>query len=156
VNRKVIKQTVMTSVYGVTARGAKDQVQARLLERLVNETKTLVTPEIESDIASASSYVAANTLNALTEMFSSAKAIMDWLANCATLVASEGQTMSWITPLGLPVVQPYRQSCKKVVRTLLQMVILAIESEDLPVSSRKQRSAFPPNFVHSLGNSHQI
>jgi DNA-directed RNA polymerase len=32
VNRKVIKQTVMTSVYGVTALGARDQVLARLLD----------------------------------------------------------------------------------------------------------------------------
>lgn len=151
VNRKVIKQTVMTSVYGVTSRGAKDQVQARLLERLANESNSVVTPEVEAEISQAARYVAVCTLKALAEMFSSAKAIMDWLGTCATLVASEGQTMSWVTPLGLPVIQPYRQSTKKIVRTLLQMVILAVDSDDLPVSSRKQRSAFPPNFVHSLG-----
>lgn len=86
-------------------------------------------------------------------MFSGAKAIMDWLGNCATLVASEEQTMSWVTPLGLPVVQPYRMASKKVVRTLLQVIVLTVDSDDLPVSSRKQRSAFPPNFVHSLGKS---
>lgn len=146
----------MTSVYGVTARGARDQVQARLLERLVDESNAVVTPEVEAEISLAANYVAVCTLNGLAEMFSSAKAIMDWLGTCATLVASEGHTMSWVTPLGLPVIQPYRQSTRKIVRTLLQMIILAVDSEDLPVSSRKQRSAFPPNFVHSLGKYYSI
>jgi DNA-directed RNA polymerase, mitochondrial len=34
VDRKVIKQTVMTSVYGVTAIGARDQVHSKLVEKL--------------------------------------------------------------------------------------------------------------------------
>ena len=33
VDRKLVKQTVMTSVYGVTAVGARAQVEARLRER---------------------------------------------------------------------------------------------------------------------------
>lgn len=33
VDRKLVKQTVMTSVYGVTLVGAKDQISQRLKER---------------------------------------------------------------------------------------------------------------------------
>ncbi len=33
VDRKLVKQTVMTSVYGVTQRGARDQIASRLSER---------------------------------------------------------------------------------------------------------------------------
>ena len=33
VDRKLVKQTVMTSVYGVTFAGARDQIQKRLKER---------------------------------------------------------------------------------------------------------------------------
>lgn len=33
INRKLVKQTVMTSVYGVTYIGARQQIQNRLLER---------------------------------------------------------------------------------------------------------------------------
>ena len=33
VNRKLVKQTVMTSVYGVTYIGARDQIMSRLKER---------------------------------------------------------------------------------------------------------------------------
>lgn len=35
---------------------------------------------------------------------------MDWLKAVAQLVSKEGQPMSWITPLGLPVLQPYRRT----------------------------------------------
>ena len=38
VNRKVIKQTVMTSVYGVTFIGARQQIQKQLKERKLFET----------------------------------------------------------------------------------------------------------------------
>jgi DNA-directed RNA polymerase len=64
--------------------------------------------------------------------------------------------MSWITPLGLPVIQPYRRPGKYVVRTLLQSYTIVLDDESLPVSASKQRSAFPPNFVHSLDATHMI
>lgn len=54
VTRKVIKQTVMTSVYGVTSRGARDQIHQRLLERLVTSEDGLVSEEIEEAIGQAS------------------------------------------------------------------------------------------------------
>ena len=38
VNRKTIKQTVMTSVYGVTFIGAREQIQRQLKEKKVFET----------------------------------------------------------------------------------------------------------------------
>lgn len=37
VDRKLVKQTVMTSVYGVTYIGARDQIKRRLKERGVIE-----------------------------------------------------------------------------------------------------------------------
>ncbi len=44
---------------------------------------------------------------------------MDWLKAVSQLVAKEGQPMSWITPLGLPVVQPYRRTDKFQVKSRL-------------------------------------
>lgn len=64
--------------------------------------------------------------------------------------------MSWVTPMGLPVYQAYRTSRKYSVRTVLQSVILAESTDDLPVSPQKQKSAFPPNFVHSLDACHML
>jgi len=57
VNRKVIKQTVMTSVYGVTKIGARAQIQARLEESLVTDASTVRTPDSDRDIFLASRFV---------------------------------------------------------------------------------------------------
>lgn len=156
VNRKVIKQTVMTSVYGVTKIGARAQVQARLEETLITDASMVITPEMEKELFGSASYVANLTLESLQEMFIGANLIMDWLGTCASLVAGEGQVMTWITPLGLPVMQPYRKVATHTVRTILQSITLSLDDDALPVSRQKQRSAFPPNFVHSLDATHML
>lgn len=44
VDRKLVKQTVMTSVYGVTYIGAREQIKRRLIERnAISDTKELFT-----------------------------------------------------------------------------------------------------------------
>ena len=157
INRKVVKQTVMTSVYGVTYIGARKQIQARLKEKLQErEGGRMLTKEEEQDVYEASRYVATITLSKLAELFSAARNIMEWLATCASLVAKQGQPMSWVTPLGLPVIQPYRRDKGLLVKTLIQSVILIDCNDKLPVSSARQRSAFPPNFVHSLDSTHML
>ena len=157
VSRKVIKQTVMTSVYGVTKIGARDQVRARVMELVFPEKSSQITDDVlENLVYHSSAYLADITLESLAEMFSSANEIMEWLSLCASLVAQNGQPMSWITPLGLPVIQPYRKAQAYVVKTLLQDITLSLDDESLPVLRKKQSSAFPPNFVHSLDSTHMI
>lgn len=153
VNRKVIKQTVMTSVYGVTKSGASLQVLSRLQEQFGGG---ITDAERDRNLRDAARYVANLTLDSLGEMFGNARSIMDWLGTCALLVASQGQVMSWVTPMGLPVMQPYRKPSIHTIRTLLQSITLAANDESLPVYAQKQRSAFPPNFVHSLDATHML
>ncbi|KAK0585678.1 hypothetical protein LWI29_032249 [Acer saccharum] len=146
VDRKLVKQTVMTSVYGVTYIGARDQIKRRLKERgAVGE---------EAEIFGASCYAAKITLTALGEMFEAARSIMSWLGECAKVIASENQPVRWTTPLGLPVVQPYRKLGRHIVKTSLQVLTLQRETDKVMV--KRQRTAFPPNFVHSLDGSHMM
>jgi DNA-directed RNA polymerase, mitochondrial len=102
------------------------------------------------------SYLAKLTLLSLGDLFSSADEIMNWLGEAAASVGSQGHVMSWITPLGLPVMQPYRKQVGHTVRTILQNITLSFEDEALPVSRQKQRTAFPPNYVHSLDSTHMM
>ncbi|KAK9274461.1 hypothetical protein L1049_021708 [Liquidambar formosana] len=94
------------------------------------------------------------TLAALGEIFRAARGTMGWLGDCAKLIASENQPVRWTTPLGLPVLQPYCKSERHLIRTSLQ--VLALQREGDLVAVRKQRTAFPPNFVHSLDGSHMM
>ncbi|KAK7291936.1 hypothetical protein RIF29_07499 [Crotalaria pallida] len=146
IDRKLVKQTVMTSVYGVTFVGAREQIKKRLEEKgLITDDKLLFT---------AACYAAKVTLTALGEIFGAARVIMSWLGECAKVIASENQPVCWTTPLGLPVVQPYSKTERQQIRTSLQILALKRESDD--VDAKKQRTAFPPNFVHSLDGSHMM
>ncbi|KAL2153529.1 hypothetical protein VTH82DRAFT_4684 [Thermothelomyces myriococcoides] len=74
ITRKVVKQTVMTNVYGVTFVGAKKQVQKQL-ESLYPDI------EEETGISTAvlASYIASKVFVALSTMFSGAHEIQTWL-----------------------------------------------------------------------------
>ncbi|XP_010526301.1 PREDICTED: DNA-directed RNA polymerase 3, chloroplastic [Tarenaya hassleriana] len=146
VDRKLVKQTVMTSVYGVTYVGAREQIKRRLEEKGVITDERL--------LFAAACYSAKVTLAALGEIFEAARAIMSWLGDCAKIIASSNRPVRWTTPLGLPVVQPYCRSERHLIRTSLQ--VLALQREGNSVDVRKQRTAFPPNFVHSLDGTHMM
>ncbi|PON76758.1 DNA-directed RNA polymerase, phage-type [Trema orientale] len=146
VDRKLVKQTVMTSVYGVTYVGARDQIKRRLKER------DAITDD--SELFAAACYAAKTTLTALEEMFEAARSIMGWLGDCAKVIASENHAVQWTTPFGLPVIQPYRQLGRHLIKTSLQVLTLRRETDKVMV--KRQRTAFPPNFVHSLDGSHMM
>lgn len=90
-------------------------------------------------------------------MFSAARGIQDWLTDSAAEIARSGEPVRWRTPLGLPVVQPYHRPHMHFVQTPLQRVTIVDSMDDTqsPLISR-QRSAFPPNFIHSLDSSHML
>ena len=45
---------------------------------------------------------------------------------------------------------------KTHVQTLLQRVILVHQTDESPIQRVRQRSAFPPNFIHSIDSSHMM
>jgi len=148
VDRKLVKQTVMTSVYGVTFLGARDQILNRLRERKAFES--------QADTKVAAVYAARKVLEAMGEMFSNARNVMDWLNECARDIAQHDLPVRWRSPVGLPVVQPYRKRGKRSVQTVLQTFTVMVPTEHLPVIKTKQRTAFPPNYIHSLDSAHMM
>jgi DNA-directed RNA polymerase len=148
--RKLVKQTVMTSVYGVTLVGAREQIQNRLQE---------LNGFPEDMLWQASYYLAKHTLGSLGDIFRGATDTMEWLAECAFRVATireRTNAVCWMTPLGLPVIQPYRRRETRIVSTVVQHVLIEEHNDHLPVSRARQRSAFPPNFIHSLDSTHML
>lgn len=178
ITRKVVKQTVMTTVYGVTFIGARDQIERQLKDR-----KDIPFEECWL----AASYLAKRVLECIGNLFAGAKDIQVYLNLCARLIAKsipparipaalsaptqrrgkkapasdrtkdeQMTTVVWTTPLGLPIVQPYRKNKKKQVTTSLQTVYISDPNAPAMVNSLKQASAFPPNFIHSLDATHML
>ncbi|KAI3656926.1 hypothetical protein MP638_002661 [Amoeboaphelidium occidentale] len=202
IERKTIKQTVMTSVYGVTMIGARDQIYARLKEKYV--------PEVYSEVTARhlAKYLSIKVFSALDSMFSNARLIQVWLARAAKEIArsvpnselekyralenavtefqqksggsnkkvqskdritenklktsisklrlNRNSSVCWTTPLGLTVVQPYKNEKMNMVSTKLQNFSLFNNTVPSSVNVSRQSSAFPPNFVHSLDATHMI
>jgi len=176
ITRKVVKQTVMTTVYGVTFIGARDQIERQLRER-----KDI--PGEECWLAAA--YLAKRVIGCIGDLFSGAQDIQTWLNLCARLISKsipptriqatlptkdsgkyvttqertrkeQMTTVVWTTPLGLPIVQPYRKTQRKQVATTIQSVYISDPNAPATVNSMKQASAFPPNFIHSLDATHMM
>lgn len=78
VTRKVVKQTVMTTVYGVTFIGAKNQVMRQLADRGDVPAEDLFT---------AASYLAKIIMSCIGNLFSGAQKIQDWLSFSAKVIA---------------------------------------------------------------------
>ncbi|ORY08413.1 DNA/RNA polymerase [Basidiobolus meristosporus CBS 931.73] len=186
ITRKVVKQTVMTNVYGVTVIGARAQISNRLRE--IEELKDV-------DVFGLSTYLTRLVFDSLGEMFTGARNLQDWLNESARRIArsipaelleeaknkskqaktsesgevelptsvsskllssEQMSSVIWTTPLGVPIVQPYRKHQKKVIKTNLQNLTIINPDAHVPVNAQKQRTAFPPNFIHSLDASHML
>lgn len=150
VRRKVVKQTVMTTVYGVTRYGARLQIAKQL--KAIDEFP-------KSSVWAASSYLTTKTFESLREMFTSTKEIQDWFTDCAKLISTVcGENVEWVTPLGLPVVQPYYRLDKNKKHFTKNSKLdenFTIDTFTKP-NVVKQKNAFPPNFIHSLDSCHMM
>ena len=93
IKRKVVKQTVMTNVYGVTFAGAKMQV-LRQLEDLYPE----MFAQEQLKLFMAASYVAKKIFQSLSIMFTGAHDIQYWLGECASRIcdAFTPQQIQWV------------------------------------------------------------
>jgi DNA-directed RNA polymerase len=178
ITRKIVKQPVMTNVYGVTHYGAKLQIQKRL-DDIFPLSNTGVH---NGDLAW---YITNKIFKVFGDMFSGATKIQDWLGECAGTIStslspeqiddvrvffrkSKAQanaelkvsfqsSVIWTTPLNLPVVQPYREVKSTPVHTALQTYVsLKAPTANYTVKKRKQKAAFPPNFIHSLDATHMM
>uniref|UniRef100_A0A8C8H1N8 DNA-directed RNA polymerase n=1 Tax=Oncorhynchus tshawytscha TaxID=74940 RepID=A0A8C8H1N8_ONCTS len=148
ISRKVVKQTVMTVVYGVTRYGGRLQIEKRLKE---------IDDFPKEYVWDASHYLVHQVFSSLKEMFTGTREIQDWLTESARLISKSGSTVEWVTPLGLPIIQPYHRSRTQMLKATIQYLSFQIthDSKERP-DTVKQKNAFPPNFIHSLDSTHMM
>jgi len=150
--RKTVKQTVMTICYGVTQIGASDQVHKQLSDLPIAK---FLSP---AQLAVISSYLSRLVLTSIDTVFSQAMGIKRWFDVVASEMNREKMAISWISPAGVPCRQPYRKQAVTQIRTPVQKITITNEADydKAPVSGPKQRMGFPPNFIHSLDASHMM
>ncbi|XP_019368695.1 PREDICTED: DNA-directed RNA polymerase, mitochondrial [Gavialis gangeticus] len=148
IKRKLVKQTVMTVVYGVTRYGSRLQMEKQLKD---NDGFP------EEFLWAASHYLVQKAFFILQQMFSRTREIQAWLTDSARLISQSGRTVEWVTPLGLPIVQPYHQTRRASVQSAMQVVTVKMQFDNSQKpNTMKQKNAFPPNFIHSLDSTHMM
>jgi len=187
-SRKLIKQTVMTTVYGVTQYGGTLQINQRIKDILLaHKTSTQsissnLYEEINTKQRDISLYLSRLVLNSISELFSNAKLIQDWLVENAYRVLcsfdlptvryveknvnkSRGynfikpslfKPLMWTSLSGFPVIQLYRNTTPTNVVTTLQTISLRKPNALSSINKRKQLNAVAPNFVHSIDAIHMF
>jgi DNA-directed RNA polymerase len=103
-SRKLIKQTVMTTVYGVTAYGGTNQIYDRISDVIENcESNSIETISVQMELIKSSQtkislYLSRLVLSSVSELFAGAKLIQEWLLeNCFRVIYSlDLQTVQFI------------------------------------------------------------
>jgi len=145
VTRKLIKQNVMTTPYGVTPFGRKNQIMDAFCTVEVDDRK---------DIQDAT-FLASKVEAAIRSLVSAAPKAMQFLKDCCAIVTAAGKVPAWRTPTGFRVVQDIPKT--RVYQSQVCGYWLSF-IEDIPgtVNPRASSHAIAPNFVHSLDAAHMM
>lgn len=152
IKRKTIKRPIMTQVYGVTGYGMSEQILEELGKQ--NKSHGLWT---QADMKEMAIYLKDKVLDSLGITFRETQRCREWLREVATLVYSAQpnelrNALSWTTPLGLVVRQPYRVQRDDNLFTMQGLT--RIPGDVIGAAGRKQLTAMAPNLIHSLDATH--
>lgn len=186
ISRKVTKRCVMTLPYGSKEYGFSDHIK----EDTVRPAK-LKDPDCFFSTGQASRYMATLIWKSVSQVVVKSVEAMAWLQKAASLLSSQvdakGEPLPvfWVTPIGFPVWQNYRQSVLKRVNPIfkagayvqtftsdqyadnageLKMIgqgerrrlQISVQTGEGNIDKHKQRNGVAPNYVHSMDASHLL
>jgi DNA-directed RNA polymerase len=149
VTRKVVKRGVMTTPYGLTHIGMRDQL-------LKDRPKCW--SEIPGDPVKNATEMRDLMSEAIAETVVASVEIMNWMQECAGMLADHGQGIRWTAPTGFMVDQYYQQTIQRaytIVGVGFKTHRKRYLSEYVPgIRKSKQVLAIAPNIVHSFDAAH--
>lgn len=148
--RKLSKKPVMTLPYGSTQQACTETIYRWSQE---------VSPDFfEKNTAFRHAlYLSPKLWSAISEVVIAARQAMDWVQECAGILAKAGHPIRFTTPLGFPMYQATRQYTTKKIETQVAgrlQLRFAVDKDKL--DGRKQRQGSSPNLVHSIDATHMM
>lgn len=151
--RKLTKRNTMTTPYGVSEYGMRDQLKAEF-EKLAEDGVDFGFNPGFGDVQ----YLAGVNFKAISQTVVAAREAMQWLTDTAKVVAANDLPVSWTTPSGLPVLQSYRKTFGKKFDFDIEgkrfRIVLRVDEDNLDRAA--QSRGISPNFVHSLDAAHMV
>jgi DNA-directed RNA polymerase len=141
------KTPTMTTVYGVTLVGMIEQVRVSMIEQGMDRDTATRTKQ----------YATTRVRGAIAKAASGANDTMAWLRECARIIVQGSrQPVAWTTPLGWPVIQPYRKLVRKNIKTITGTLEWYYPDPEAPPALKKQVDGVAANFIHSLDATHMM
>lgn len=164
IDKSITKRPVMVVPYSGTLYACMGYIKESVMEKMEEQSdKEYQYKEMYNrdffpcSAGKACTYLSKIVWDSILETIKAAKDVMKFLQDCGVACADEGKLMTWYTPTGFYVEQPYIDVDKKQLsfkdmegkRVQLQM----LADSALPRKSRV-RSATSPNFIHSMDAAH--
>lgn len=151
ITRKVTKRNVMTLAYGSKQFGFTEQL-----------LQDIIIPNIGSGIFTEDNsfayaqYMSKHVWQAVRKVVVKAVEGMKWLQDISRLVCDNDHVITWVTPMGFPIQQPYMVYDIEVYQMRIRKKIKRFYDPKMTgdIDKRKQTSAIAPNFIHSMDASH--
>ena len=150
VDRSVTKRNTMTTPYGVSRDGMKEQ----LLTELNPKDYTFV----DTSFARMCVYLAERNKEGIEKVVVASKNAMDFLKEIARVANKEDKAIFWTTPSGFLVRQRYLKFASKRVDTFWggTRIRLNVGEETSKIDHTKTVNGQSPNYVHSMDASHLV
>lgn len=142
VTRKTVKRAVMTTPYGVTPRGIADQIKKDGFTRGMDDAMSAANDLRDRIVAALAGVVVKGT------------EIMEWLKDCAKVLAADGSSISWETPAGTVITQKYLKFGHTNIRTSLGDFRVSDPGRNPELVKGDQTKGIAPNLIHSFDAAH--
>jgi DNA-directed RNA polymerase len=155
-SRALVKRPVMTTPYGATLYGMRQQIYEELKKQM---DKGVVYGGISEsdDLWPHCKFLATHIYEAIGKVVISSRHGMKWLQEVASCLSKEDRPIFWTLPTGFIVKQKYIKSTVKKIRTILNgkaSSLFAGVGNPSKMNKARQNNGIAPNFVHSLDACH--
>ena len=182
VGRKTLKRNVMTKNYGSNLYGFTEQIKTDFMKPINDsitsdghwqghKTNPFAIEKIDQNTGeclgsdkgdTAAKYLATKSWESVNEVVKGANEGMDFIQKLCNACSKENKMMTWVTPMGFPVVNRYTKKVSKAIKVYLydkeygdlKRSQVTVRESTQEVDSRKAAAAVAANHTHSLDSAH--
>jgi len=158
ISRTMVKRPVMTTPYGATKYGMRNQIYEEIKKQLDKGTPLGDNITNAVDLWPHAKCLASTVWDSIGSVIYSAREGMAWLQAVAQILAKEDKAIYWHLPTGFLVKQKYLKSVVREVKTVINgrmASLYAAGPEDVErMNKQRQSNGIAPNFIHSYDACH--
>lgn len=149
IDRKIAKRPVMIVPYSGTRHACRAYIEEAIQDKIEAGTPN----PFGDDLFEPSNYLSLHVWDAIADVITSAKQVMDYIKSVAGVYADHNKHMEWITPTNWLVLQSYNETDSKRIKTHINGSTVSLsfpKDRENAVHRKRTGLGSSPNFIHSL------